>query len=202
MEKESKITNFKTTPSVPSREEAEDAVRTILAWIGENPDREGLVETPRRFIDAYEEYFNGYNIAGDQVLKKTFTDVGGYNDIVLLKDISFNSFCEHHMAPFIGKAHIAYLPSDRVVGISKLARLVDVYAHRLQTQETMTAEITNAIDQSLKPRGVAVIIDAEHMCMSLRGVKKHNVSTITTRFTGEFDTNENLRERFMKLTNN
>ena len=202
MEKESKITNFKTTPSVPSREEAEYAVRTILAWIGENPDREGLVETPRRFIDAYEEYFNGYNIAGDQVLKKTFTDVGGYNDIVLLKDISFNSFCEHHMAPFIGKAHIAYLPSDRVVGISKLARLVDVYAHRLQTQETMTAEITNAIDQSLKPRGVAVIIDAEHMCMSLRGVKKHNVSTITTRFTGEFDTNENLRERFMKLTNN
>jgi|TARA_B110000438_G_scaffold291827_1_gene329309 GTP cyclohydrolase I len=202
MEKESKITNFKTTPSVPSREEAEDAVRTILAWIGENPDREGLVETPRRFIDAYEEYFNGYNIAGDQVLKKTFTDVGGYNDIVLLKDISFNSFCEHHMAPFIGKAHIAYLPSDRVVGISKLARLVDVYAHRLQTQETMTAEITNAIDQSLKPRGVAVIIDAEHMCMSLRGVKKHDVSTITTRFTGEFDTNENLRERFMKLTNN
>lgn len=202
MEKESKITNFKKTPSVPSREEAEDAVRTILAWIGENPDREGLVETPRRFIDAYEEYFNGYNIAGDQVLKKTFTDVGGYNDIVLLKDISFNSFCEHHMAPFIGKAHIAYLPSDRVVGISKLARLVDVYAHRLQTQETMTAEITNAIDQSLKPRGVAVIIDAEHMCMSLRGVKKHNVSTITTRFTGEFDTNENLRERFMKLTNN
>ncbi|MDG2186822.1 MAG: GTP cyclohydrolase I FolE [Hyphomicrobiales bacterium] len=202
MEKESKITNFKTTPSIPSREEAEDAVRTILAWIGENPDREGLVETPRRFIDAYEEYFNGYNIAGDQVLKKTFTDVGGYNDIVLLKDISFNSFCEHHMAPFIGKAHIAYLPSDRVVGISKLARLVDVYAHRLQTQETMTAEITNAIDQSLKPRGVAVIIDAEHMCMSLRGVKKHDVSTITTRFTGEFDTNENLRERFMKLTNN
>lgn len=202
MEKESKITNFKTIPSVPSREEAEDAVRTILAWIGENPDREGLVETPRRFIDAYEEYFNGYNIAGDQVLKKTFTDVGGYNDIVLLKDISFNSFCEHHMAPFIGKAHIAYLPSDRVVGISKLARLVDVYAHRLQTQETMTAEITNAIDQSLKPRGVAVIIDAEHMCMSLRGVKKHDVSTITTRFTGEFDTNENLRERFMKLTNN
>ena len=198
MEKESKITNFKTTPFVPSREEAEDAVRTILAWIGENPDREGLVETPRRFIDAYEEYFNGYNIAGDQVLKKTFTDVGGYNDIVLLKDISFNSFCEHHMAPFIGKAHIAYLPSDRVVGISKLARLVDVYAHRLQTQETMTAEITNAIDQSLKPRGVAVIIDAEHMCMSLRGVKKHDVSTITTRFTGEFDTNENLRERFMK----
>ncbi|MBH20259.1 MAG: GTP cyclohydrolase I FolE [Rhodobiaceae bacterium] len=201
MEKDAKITNIKTSPIAPTREEAEDAVRTILSWIGENPDREGLVETPRRFIDAYAEYFNGYNINGEDVLKKTFGDVGGYNDIVLLKDIAFNSFCEHHMAPFIGKAHVAYLPSDRVVGISKLARLVDVYAHRLQTQETMTAEITNAIDQSLKPRGVAVILDAEHMCMSLRGVHKHDVSTITTRFTGEFDTNENLRERFMKLTN-
>lgn len=202
MEKDAKITNIKTSPIAPTRDEAEDAVRTILSWIGENPDREGLVETPRRFIDAYAEYFNGYNINGEDVLKKTFSDVGGYNDIVLLKDIAFNSFCEHHMAPFIGKAHVAYLPSDRVVGISKLARLVDVYAHRLQTQETMTAEITNAIDQSLKPRGVAVILDAEHMCMSLRGVHKHDVSTITTRFTGEFDTNENLRERFMKLTNN
>jgi GTP cyclohydrolase I len=201
MEKDAKITNIKTSPIAPTREEAEDAVRTILSWIGENPDREGLVETPRRFIDAYAEYFNGYNINGEDVLKKTFGDVAGYNDIVLLKDIAFNSFCEHHMAPFIGKAHVAYLPSDRVVGISKLARLVDVYAHRLQTQETMTAEITNAIDQSLKPRGVAVILDAEHMCMSLRGVHKHDVSTITTRFTGEFDTNENLRERFMKLTN-
>ena len=201
MEKDAKITNIKTSPIAPTREEAEDAVRTILSWIGENPDREGLVETPRRFIDAYAEYFNGYNNNGEDVLKKTFGDVGGYNDIVLLKDIAFNSFCEHHMAPFIGKAHVAYLPSDRVVGISKLARLVDVYAHRLQTQETMTAEITNAIDQSLKPRGVAVILDAEHMCMSLRGVHKHDVSTITTRFTGEFDTNENLRERFMKLTN-
>jgi GTP cyclohydrolase I len=201
MEKDAKITNIKISPIAPTREEAEDAVRTILSWIGENPDREGLVETPRRFIDAYAEYFNGYNINGEDVLKKTFGDVAGYNDIVLLKDIAFNSFCEHHMAPFIGKAHVAYLPSDRVVGISKLARLVDVYAHRLQTQETMTAEITNAIDQSLKPRGVAVILDAEHMCMSLRGVHKHDVSTITTRFTGEFDTNENLRERFMKLTN-
>lgn len=202
MDDSNKIAKINTKQPIPSREEAEQAVRTILAWIGEDPNREGLRETPKRFIDAYEEYFNGYNINGEEVLKKTFVDVGGYNDIVLLKDIPFNSFCEHHMAPFIGKAHIAYLPSDRVVGISKLARLVDVYAHRLQTQETMTAQITNAIDKILKPRGVAVIIDAEHMCMSLRGVHKHDVSTITTQFTGEFDANENLRERFMKLTNN
>ena len=202
MDDSNKIAKINTKQPIPSREEAEQAVRTILAWIGEDPNREGLRETPKRFIDAYEEYFNGYNINGEEVLKKTFVDVGGYNDIVLLKDIPFNSFCEHHMAPFIGKAHIAYLPSDRIVGISKLARLVDVYAHRLQTQETMTAQITNAIDKILKPRGVAVIIDAEHMCMSLRGVHKHDVSTITTQFTGEFDANENLRERFMKLTNN
>lgn len=202
MEKDPKVTNIKNAPSVPSREEAEDAVRTILSWIGENPSREGLLETPRRFIDAYKEFFKGYNEDGIQVLSKTFSEVGGYDDIVLLKNISFNSFCEHHMIPFIGKAHVAYLPSNKVVGISKIARLVDIYAHRLQTQETMTAEIANTIDQSLNPHGVAVIIDAEHMCMSLRGVKKDKVSTITTRFTGEFEKNEALKDRFMKLTNN
>ena len=202
MDKNSKITSLSRTPSIPSREEAEDAVRTILAWIGEDPGREGLLETPRRFIDAYKEFFKGYNEDGVDVLSKTFSEVGGYDDLVLLKDIQFNSFCEHHMIPFIGKAHVAYLPSNRVVGISKIARLVDIYAQRLQTQETMTAEIANALSQSLNPRGVAIILDAEHMCMSLRGVKKDQVSTITTRFTGEFETNEALRDRFMKLTNN
>lgn len=202
MDKNTKITSFSRTPSIPSREEAEDAVRTILAWIGEDPGREGLLETPRRFIDAYKEFFKGYNEDGVDVLSKTFSEVGGYDDLVLLKDIQFNSFCEHHMIPFIGKAHVAYLPSNRVVGISKIARLVDIYAQRLQTQETMTAEIANALSQSLNPRGVAIILDAEHMCMSLRGVKKDQVSTITTRFTGEFETNEALRDRFMKLTNN
>ncbi len=202
MDKDAKITSFKRAPSIPSREEAEDAVRTILAWIGEDPEREGLLETPRRFIDAYKEFFKGYNEDGVDVLSKTFGDVGGYDDLVLLKDIQFNSFCEHHMIPFIGRAHVAYLPSNRVVGISKIARLVDIYAQRLQTQETMTAEIANALNQSLNPRGVAIILDAEHMCMSLRGVKKDQVSTITTRFTGEFETNDALRERFMKLTNN
>lgn len=202
MEKNSKITSFERAPSTPSREEAEDAVRTILAWIGEDPEREGLLETPRRFIDAYKEFFKGYKEDGVDVLSKTFSEVGGYDDLVLLKDIQFNSFCEHHMIPFIGKAHVAYLPSNRVVGISKIARLVDIYAQRLQTQETMTAEIANALSQSLNPRGVAIILDAEHMCMSLRGVKKDQVSTITTRFTGEFETNEGLRDRFMKLTNN
>ena len=160
------------------------------------------METPRRFIDAYKEFFKGYNEDGVDVLSKTFSEVGGYDDLVLLKDIQFNSFCEHHMIPFIGKAHVAYLPSNRVVGISKIARLVDIYAQRLQTQETMTAEIANALNQSLNPRGVAIILDAEHMCMSLRGVKKDQVSTITTRFTGEFETNEALKDRFMKLTNN
>ena len=202
MDKDSKITSLQRAPSIHSREEAEDAVRTILAWIGEDPKREGLIETPRRFIDAYKEFFKGYNEDGVDVLSKTFSEVGGYDDLVLLKDIQFNSFCEHHMIPFIGKAHVAYLPSNRVVGISKIARLVDIYAQRLQTQETMTAEIANALNQSLNPRGVAIILDAEHMCMSLRGVKKDQVSTITTRFTGEFETNEALKDRFMKLTNN
>ena len=202
MDKDSKITSLQRAPSIPSREEAEDAVRTILAWIGEDPKREGLMETPRRFIDAYKEFFKGYNEDGVDVLSKTFSEVGGYDDLVLLKNIQFNSFCEHHMIPFIGKAHVAYLPSNRVVGISKIARLVDIYAQRLQTQETMTAEIANALSQSLNPRGVAIILDAEHMCMSLRGVKKDQVSTITTRFTGEFETNKALKDRFMKLTNN
>ena len=169
MNKISKIENLETRPS---KEEAEEAVRTILSWIGENPNREGLLETPKRFIKAYGEFFKGYNENGEDVLSKTFSDVGGYDDIVLLKNISFNSFCEHHICPFVGKAHIAYLPSEKIVGISKLARLIDIYGHRLQTQETMTAQIANAMQKSLKPKGIAIVIDAEHTCMSLRGVKK------------------------------
>ena len=196
MNKISKIENLETRPS---KEEAEEAVRTILSWIGENPNREGLLETPKRFIKAYGEFFKGYNENGEDVLSKTFSDVGGYDDIVLLKNISFNSFCEHHICPFVGKAHIAYLPSEKIVGISKLARLIDIYGHRLQTQETMTAQIANSMQKSLKPKGIAIVIDAEHTCMSLRGVKKEGVSTITTRFIGEFETNENLRDRFLRL---
>ena len=161
-----------------------------------------MLETPRRFIDAYKEFFKGYNEDGVDVLSKTFSEVGGYDDLVLLKDIQFNSFCEHHMIPFIGKAHVAYLPSNRVVGISKIARLVDIYAQRLQTQETMTAEIANALSQSLNPRGVAIILDAEHMCMSLRGVKKRPSINNHNTVYREFETNEALRDRFMKLTNN
>ena len=167
----------------------------------QRPD--GLVEMGfKELADRWLPILNTFDENGVDVLSKTFSEVGGYDDLVLLKDIQFNSFCEHHMIPFIGKAHVAYLPSNRVVGISKIARLVDIYAQRLQTQETMTAEIANALSQSLNPRGVAIILDAEHMCMSLRGVKKDQVSTITTRFTGEFETNEALRDRFMKLTNN
>src|SRR4029079_10567555 len=150
----------------PSREEAEAAVRTLLAFTGDNPEREGLLDTPKRVVDAYEELYRGYRECPAEVLDRTFSEIGHYDDFVLVRDIAFNSHCEHHMMPFMGRAHIAYKPIERVVGLSKLARLVDLYAHRLQTQERMTSEITTAIEEILKPRGVAVMIEAEHMCMS------------------------------------
>jgi GTP cyclohydrolase IA len=185
----------------PSREEAEAAVRTLLAWTGDDPTREGLLDTPKRVVDSYAEYFWGYD--GDPVdeLSRTFEDVQGYDDIVMLRDIDFASHCEHHMVPIIGVAHVAYIPDRRIVGISKLARVVDIYAKRLQTQETMTAQIANCIQDALKPKGVAVMIDALHQCMTMRGVHKKGTTTITTRFTGVFSEDKAERDRFMQLVN-
>jgi GTP cyclohydrolase I len=187
-------------PSRPSREDAEDAVRTLLAWAGDDPAREGLRDTPKRVVNAYREYFSGYEMDADAELGRTFEDVGGYDDIVMLRQIDFSSHCEHHIAPFIGYAHIAYLPdNNKVVGISKLARVVEIYARRLQTQETMTAQIADSINRALEPRGVAVLIDAVHQCMSMRGVRKPGVSTITSSFTGVFRDDPQLQARFMRL---
>ncbi len=183
----------------PSREEAEAAVRTLIAWAGDNPEREGLLETPKRVVKAYDEFFQGYRMDGAEVLNKVFEEVAGYDDMVLVRDISFSSHCEHHMVPFVGTAHVAYYPSEGVVGLSKLARIVDVFAKRLQTQETMTAQIVEAIDEALHPRGIAVLLDAEHMCMSMRGVQKQGASTITTRFTGIFKDDPAEQARFMSM---
>ncbi|UTD28627.1 GTP cyclohydrolase I FolE [Bradyrhizobium sp. WD16] len=183
----------------PSREEAELAVKTLLAYIGENPAREGLLDTPRRVVEAYDELFQGYHLCPAEVLNRTFGETAGYDDFVLVRDIPFTSHCEHHVMPFYGKAHVAYTPVERVVGLSKLARLVDIFAHRLQTQEHLTAQIAGAIDTVLKPRGVAVLVEAEHTCMSVRGVAKHGASTLTTRFTGVFRNNPDDQNRFLNL---
>ncbi|MBL1421198.1 MAG: GTP cyclohydrolase I FolE [Alphaproteobacteria bacterium] len=182
----------------PSREEAEAAVKTLLAWAGDDTEREGLVDTPRRVVNAYEQYFKGYDEDPIEILGRRFDDVGGYDDIVLLRDINFHSHCEHHMAPFIGKAHVAYIPNKAVVGISKIARVVDIYARRLQIQEKMTMQIADAIEEALQPRGVAVFVQAEHQCMSMRGVMKPNVDTITTQFRGEYNTPE-MKAAFMSM---
>ena len=189
------------TPSGPrpSREEAEAAVRTLIAFAGDDAAREGVLDTPKRVIDAYEEIYEGYRARPAEVLDRTFSETGGYDDFVLVKDIQFNSHCEHHMMPFYGKAHVAYMPTDRVDGLSKLARLVDVYAHRLQTQEHLTSQVATAIEEILKPRGVAVMIEAEHMCMSIRGVNKAGATTVTTHFSGAFRDDPNQLVRFMTL---
>lgn len=184
-----------------SREDAEDAVRTLLIWAGDDPEREGLRETPSRVAKAYAEFFSGYDIDPAEHLTRTFEEVQGYNDIVLLRDITFQSHCEHHVVPITGTAHIAYLPSDRVVGISKLARVVDAYARRLQTQETMTAQIARCIEQSLLPRGVAVIVKAQHQCMTTRGVNKPGVAMVTRTMTGVFDDDPVMERRLMELIN-
>ena len=183
----------------PSREEAELAVKTLLAYIGEDATREGLLDTPRRVVEAYDELFQGYHMCPAEVLNRTFGETAGYDDFVLVRDIEFQSHCEHHMMPFYGKAHIAYTPVERVIGLSKLARLVDIFAHRLQTQEHLTAQIAGAIDTVLKPRGVAVLVEAEHTCMSVRGIAKHGASTLTTRFTGVFRNNPDEQNRFLSL---
>jgi GTP cyclohydrolase IA len=171
----------------PTREEAEAAVRVLLRWAGDDPSREGLRDTPKRVVKAYDELFSGYQQNAEHVLSRVFEEVHGYDDMVLVRGIPFTSHCEHHMVPFFGTAHVAYYPSEvGVVGLSKLARLVDVYAKRLQTQEALTAQIIAAIDRHLRPRGCAVMLEAQHMCMSMRGVRKHGSETVTTQFTGIF----------------
>jgi GTP cyclohydrolase IA len=181
----------------PTRTEAEDAVRTLIRWAGDDPDREGLRATPARAVRAYEEWFAGYDEDPREYLKRTFEEVAGYDEIVVLRDIRFESYCEHHLAPIIGRAHIGYLPDTRVVGISKLARLVDVYAKRLQIQERMTAEIAGCIESVLKPQGVAVVLEATHQCMTTRGVHKSGVTMVTSRMLGVFRSRPETRSEFL-----
>jgi GTP cyclohydrolase I len=185
----------------PSREEAMDAVRTLIAWAGDDPRREGLIDTPKRVVDAFGEWFEGYNEDPSKELERIFEDVQGYDDIVMLRDIEVESHCEHHMAPFLGKAYVAYMPTNKVVGISKLARVVEIFSRRLQTQETLTQQIADAITDNLKPAGVAVLIDAVHECMTTRGVHHRHVSTLTTQFTGVFKTDRQLQDRFISFCN-
>ncbi|MBI1250696.1 MAG: GTP cyclohydrolase I FolE [Alphaproteobacteria bacterium] len=186
-------------PTRPTREEAKAAVRTLLAWAGDDPDREGLIDTPDRVVDAYTEWFGGYDMDPVDELSRVFGEVGGYDDIVMLRNIEVESHCEHHIAPFLGRAFVAYFPTEKVVGISKIARVVEIFSKRLQTQETLTAQICDAITDSLRPLGVAVLIDAEHECMSTRGVHHKEVTTITTQFTGVFKNDRALQDRFLKL---
>ena len=183
----------------PTREEAEAAVRTLIAWAGDDPDREGLVDTPHRVVRAYEELFSGYTHDPSEVLNTNFKDVGGYEDMVLVRDIPFYSHCEHHMVPIIGKVHVGYLPDKRVVGISKLARVVDAYAHRLQIQEKLTAQIANTLQDVLQPRGVAVVIEAAHQCMTTLGVHKSDVAMVTSRMLGAFRDNGETRREFLTM---
>ncbi len=183
----------------PSREEAEAAVRTLIAWIGEDPEREGLKDTPKRMVRTYEEFFRGYKENADDVLDRTFGEIGTFDDMVVVRDIPFYTHCEHHMVPVIGRAHVAYFPIERVVGLSKFARVIDLYARRLQTQEHLTSQIITAIDENLKPRGVAIMIEAEHLCMAMRGVQKSGVSTVTTQFTGVFRDDPAEQVRFFNL---
>ena len=180
-----------------SRQDAEKAVETLIKWAGDNPNREGLKDTPKRVINAYKEFFSGYGESAEDILSKTFENVQNYEDIVMLRDISFSSHCEHHMVPIIGKVHLAYLPTKRVVGISKLARTVDIFAKRLQTQETMTRQICKCISQTLKPKGVAVYVKAFHQCMTSRGVSKPDVETITNCFLGDFLKNKDIQQKFI-----
>ncbi|HJM59192.1 MAG TPA: GTP cyclohydrolase I FolE [SAR86 cluster bacterium] len=191
--------NTKDPTSKPSRKEAEDAVRTLISWAGDDPSREGLVDTPKRVVKSYEEFYEGYGQDPEEILSKVFEEIEGYDEIVLVKDILLESHCEHHMVPITGKAHVAYFPDKRVVGLSKLARVVDLFAKRLQTQETMTAQIADTINKVLKPKGVAVVIDAEHQCMSSRGVSKRGTSTVTSRMLGAFRDNQKSRMEFMNL---
>jgi GTP cyclohydrolase I len=182
-----------------SDKEAEEAFRTILSWMGEDPSREGLLETPKRVVKAFKEYFKGYKEDPNQILAKTFGDVEGYDDMVVQKNISVQSHCEHHMAPIIGKAHVAYIPKDRVVGLSKLARVVEVFSKRLQTQERLTMQIANTLMQSLDAKGVAVTIDSTHQCMTMRGIKKEQASTVTNYYLGQFKEDLSYQNRYLRF---
>jgi GTP cyclohydrolase I len=193
------VSRLSTETHRPTREEAEEAVRILLRWAGEDPTREGLLDTPARVTRAYEEYFGGYDVDPVALLARTFAETDGYDEIVLLRDIRFESFCEHHMAPIIGRAHVAYLPRTRVVGISKLARVVDAYARRLQIQEKMTAQIANTLDEVLQPLGVAVVIEATHQCMTCRGVHRPGTSLVTSRMLGAFRTDPTTRREFLAI---
>ena len=190
-----------TTVIKPSREEAEEAVRTLICWTGDDPDREGLIETPKRVVKAYEEFFEGYDMDPEEVLQKTFEEVQGYDDAVIVRNIRVESHCEHHIVPIIGVAHVGYIPHNRVVGISKLARVIEIFGKRLQTQETMTAQIADTIQKVLEPKGVAVVVDASHQCMTTRGIHKTESSTITSRMLGAFRDNPETRSEFMNLIN-
>ena len=199
--------NTKNPTSKPTRKEAEDAVKTLISWAGDDPTREGLIETPKRVVKSYEEFYDGYGQDPAEILSKVFEEIEGYDEIVLVKDILLESHCEHHMVPILGKAHVAYLPDKRVVGLSKLARTVEIFSKRLQTQERLTMQIANTlmaqiadtINDVLKPKGVAVVIDAEHQCMSSRGVSKKGTSTVTSRMLGVFRDNQKSRMEFMNL---
>jgi GTP cyclohydrolase I len=186
----------------PSRQEAEDAVRVLIRWAGDDPDREGLVNTPSRVVKSYSEFFAGYDIDPADLLTTTFSEVNGYDEMVVLKDIRFESYCEHHMVPIIGKAHIAYLPDNRVVGLSKLARLVDAFAKRLQIQEKMTVQIADMLNETLRPKGVAVMLEAAHQCMSTRGVHKAGSSMVTSRMLGAFRDDPSTRREFLSIIGN
>jgi GTP cyclohydrolase I len=183
----------------PTRDGAEDAVRTLIRWAGDDPSREGLLDTPARMVKAYEEYFNGYNVNPDEILKTTFEETNGYDEMVVLKDITFNSHCEHHIVPIIGKAHVAYLPDRRVVGISKLVRLVEAFAHRLQIQEKLTAQIAGTINDILQPKGVGVVLECVHQCMTTRGIKQAGASLVTSTMLGGFREDAATRREFMAL---
>ena len=186
----------------PSREEAEDAIRTLIKWAGDDPERAGLLDTPARVVRSYEEFFDGYESCPRTILTRTFDETDGYDEIVLLRDIRFESHCEHHMAPIVGKAHVAYLPRHRVVGISKLARLVEIFAKRLQIQEKMTAQIANTINGVLEPRGVAVVIEAAHHCMTTRGIHKPGATMVTSRMLGAFRDDPSTRREFLSMIGN
>ena len=194
-----KDTNTEEVIEKISDKDAEDAFRTILAWMGEDPNREGLLETPKRVVKAFKEYFKGYKEDPNQVLDKTFGDVEGYDDMVVQKNISVQSHCEHHMAPIIGKAHVAYIPKERVVGLSKLARVVEVFSKRLQTQERLTMQIANTLMESLDAKGVAVTIDSTHQCMTMRGIKKEQASTVTNYYLGQFKEDLSYQNRYLRF---
>ena len=189
-------------PRKPGRKQAEEAVRTLLLWAGDNPDREGLVDTPARVARAYEDWFSGYKEDPLRFMRRTFEEVEGYDEMIVLRDIEFESHCEHHMAPIIGHAHVGYLPSNKVVGISKLARVVEAYARRLQVQEKLTAQVANTINEVLQPKGVGVVIEAAHQCMTTRGIHKTNVSMVTSTMLGEFRDDEKTRAEFLQMIDN